>query len=98
MSVYVDPAIWHWKGRRWCHLLADDVCELHRFAQRLGIHPLSYQGPPKTATPHYDITAFERDRAIRIGALPRGRRDIVRVVRRLKRHAADHPVPEREGA
>ena len=38
MAVYVDEAIWHWKGRRWCHLMADDLDELHRFAARLGIH------------------------------------------------------------
>ena len=34
MAVYVDDAIWHWKGRKWCHLLADDEAELHRFAHR----------------------------------------------------------------
>ena len=27
MAVYVDAAIWRWKGLRWCHLLADDVDE-----------------------------------------------------------------------
>ena len=27
MAVYVDDAIWHWKGRKWCHLLADDEAE-----------------------------------------------------------------------
>jgi len=84
MAVYVDEAIWRWKGRRWCHLMADDIDELHRFAARLGIHQLSYQGPPKTAAPHYDITGFERDRAIRFGAIPVGRREIVEVFRRVR--------------
>jgi Protein of unknown function (DUF4031) len=32
MTVYVDDAIWNWQGLRWCHLLADDADELHRFA------------------------------------------------------------------
>ena len=64
MAVYVDEAIWVWKGRRWCHLMADDIFELHRFAHRLGLQLSSYQGPPKTAAPHYDITGFERSRAI----------------------------------
>ncbi len=63
MAVYVDEAIWRWAGRRWCHLLADDVEELHRFASVIGIHRLLYQGPPKTSAPHYDITGLERDRA-----------------------------------
>ena len=48
MAVYVDEAIWAWVGKRWCHLLADDTDELHRFAAHLGVHRLIYQGPPKT--------------------------------------------------
>ena len=51
MAVYVDEAIWRWQGRKWCHLLADDVDELHRFAQAVGLHRISYQGPPRTANP-----------------------------------------------
>ena len=84
MAVYVDSAIWHWKGRKWCHLMADDIDELHRFASRLGIHRLSYQGPPKTSAPHYDITGFERDRAIRMGAIAVGRAEIVALYRRVR--------------
>ena len=84
MAVYVDEAIWRWAGRRWCHLMADDEAELHRFAARLGVHRHSYQGPPKTSAPHYDITGFERDRAVRLGALAVGRADIVAVFRRVR--------------
>ena len=68
MAVYVDDACWPWQGLRWCHLLADDIDELHRFAARLGIRRASYQGPPKASTPHYDLTAFERKRAMALGA------------------------------
>ena len=84
MAVYVDEAIWHWAGRRWCHLMADDEAELHRFAARLGVHRHSYQGPPKTSAPHYDITGFERDRAVRLGALAVGRADIVSIFRKVR--------------
>jgi len=84
MAVYVDDAIWTWKGRKWCHLMADDIDELHGFAFRLGLQLSSYQGPPKTAAPHYDITGFERDRAIRMGANPVGRREIVELFRRVR--------------
>jgi hypothetical protein len=84
MAVYVDAAIWHWQGRRWCHLLADDVDELHRFAFLLGVKRTTYQGPPKTATPHYDITALERDRALRLGAIPSSREQIVAAARSLR--------------
>ncbi len=86
--VYVDDAIWDWQGRKWCHLLADDIDELHRFAQRLGLHRISYQGPPKTANPHYDITGFERSRAIALGAVTCDRTAIVTVLRQLRQKAA----------
>ena len=88
MAVYVDDAIWTWQGRKWCHLVADDIDELHRFAVSLGLHRLSYQGPPKTASPHYDLTAFERSRAIAHGAEPCDRTAVVMLVRNLRRQAA----------
>jgi Protein of unknown function (DUF4031) len=79
--VYVDDAIWNWQGLKWCHLLADDVDELHGFAARLGIFRASYQGPPKTTAPHYDLTGFERARALALGAKPCSRPEIVAVFR-----------------
>jgi hypothetical protein len=85
MCVYVDEPIWRWRGRKWCHLLSDDIDELHRFARELGLHPISYQGPPKTTKPHYDITGFERSRAIALGALPCDRATIVAVLHRARR-------------
>jgi hypothetical protein len=84
MAVYVDSAIWSWAGCRWCHLLGDDIDELHRFAALLGIKRTSFQCAPKTATPHYDLTAFERDRAIRLGAVVCSREEIVAVSRRAR--------------
>jgi hypothetical protein len=84
MGVYVDDAIWEWQGLRWAHLLADDTDELHRFAMRLGIHRASYQGPPRTAVPHYDLTSYERKRAIAQGAVACSREEIVAVLRRLR--------------
>jgi hypothetical protein len=81
MAVYVDEAIWLWQGLKWCHLLADTADELHRFAGQLGLHRSSYQGPPKTSTPHYDITGFERSRAVALGARACSRAEIVAVAR-----------------
>ncbi len=88
MAVYVDEAIWSWQGRKWCHLIADDIDELHRFAATLGLHRLSYQGPPKTPSPHYDLTAFERSRAIANGAESCDRTAVVMLVRNLRRQVA----------
>jgi uncharacterized protein DUF4031 len=84
MAVYVDDAIWRWRGLKWCHLLADDADELHRFAALLGIKRTSFQGPPKAATPHYDLTGYERARAVMLGAIVCNREEIVSVRRRLR--------------
>jgi hypothetical protein len=89
MTVYVDDAIWDWQGRKWCHLLADDIDELHRFANAIGLHRISYQGPPRTNNPHYDITGFERSRALALGAVASDRSGIVLVLRRLRAQVAE---------
>jgi hypothetical protein len=92
-AVYVDDAIWEWRGLRWAHLLADDTDDLHRFAAALGIHRTSYQGPPRTSVPHYDLTAYERRRALAHGAIACSREEIVAVVRRMRSSSA---APEAE--
>jgi hypothetical protein len=84
VALYVDDAIWRWQGLQWAHLLADDIDELHRFASALGINLLSYQGPPRTSVPHYDVTAYERRRAIARGAIACSRDEIVAVLRRAR--------------
>ena len=84
MTVYVDDAIWHWHGLKWCHLLADDLDELHRFAAVLGIKRASFQSAPKARTPHYDLTAYERVLAMAMGAVPCDRCQIVAVLRRMR--------------
>ena len=84
MAVYVDAAIWKWAGKLRCHMLADEIEELHGFAHKLAIKRSSYQGPPKTSAPHYDITGLERDRAVRLGAVECSREEIVAVFRRVR--------------
>jgi Protein of unknown function (DUF4031) len=84
VAFYVDDAIWRWQGLQWAHLLADGIDELHRFAAELGINRLSYQGPPRTSVPHYDLTAYERRRAIARGAIACSRHGIVLVLRRAR--------------
>lgn len=84
----MDEAIWPYAGRRWCHMLADTPEELHSFAAALGVKRSTYQGPPRTSKPHYDITAFERDRALRLGAIACSREEIVAVLRRVRKTGA----------
>lgn len=68
MSVYVDNAAFPWRGRRWAHLMADDLDELHAFAARLGLPRRAFQDRRSGA--HYDIDAAMRARAIALGARP----------------------------
>jgi hypothetical protein len=71
-------------GLQWAHLLADGVDELHRFAADLGINRLSYQGPPRTSVPHYDLTALRAAPRHRAGCDCCSRHEIVVVLRRAR--------------
>ena len=37
MTVYVDDPVILWRGRRWAHLMADTLDELHAMAAQLGL-------------------------------------------------------------
>ena len=67
MTVYVDDAVWPWRGRRWAHLMADRLDELHAFAARLGLPRRAFQD--KRSGAHYDVDAALRDRAVALGAV-----------------------------
>lgn len=70
MAVYVDPPIWEWRGRMWCHLTADREEELHRFAARLGLPRRKFQcRPGRPWVDHYDIPEPMRPAALRLGAM-----------------------------
>lgn len=82
MGVYVDDAIWEWRGERWCHLVADTDAELAAFAERLGLEPRWLQHrPARPWLDHYDLPDYGRDKAIQLGATPVGRREVVDVIR-----------------
>lgn len=82
MAVYVDNAQVEWRGRRWCHLVADSTHELHEFAIRLGLRRAWFQ---RTASyPHYDVTAEVRLRALELGACTGNRGQIIACARKLK--------------
>lgn len=84
--VYVDN-INVWSGARppfhkgSCHLMADDIEELHAFAQSIGLKRRWFQ--PKSS-PHYDLTPSKREAAILAGARPVSRAEIVQVIKRLR--------------
>jgi len=64
--IYVDQPIHTWRNKKWCHLIADDLDELHSFAAQLGLKREWFQN--HRIQPHYDITASKREQAIKLGA------------------------------
>lgn len=82
MLVYVDDARIAWRGRRWCHLVADTLDELHGFASALGLQRTWFQ--EDASLPHYDVTVEVRDRALRNGAAKADRLTLISRGRRLK--------------
>lgn len=75
---------------RWSHLFADRKDELHQFAARLGLDSSRYRPgrPQDDGKPspfwHYQLTAAQRQHAIRLGARP------------VTRHAAAEIIHQRE--
>ena len=109
MAVYVDNAIFPWRGRRWAHLMADELDELHAFAARLGIPRYKFQD--KSSGAHYDIDAAMRTTALRLGAIPVSRTEDRMRMRAIianarsqwsghaaQRHAADATTDATAGA
>jgi hypothetical protein len=85
LSVYVDDAVHLWRGRRWAHLMADRLEELHDFAERLGLPRHIFQD--KRSGAHYDIDAALRERALAIGAIAISRHTDRERVRAIIRNA-----------
>jgi hypothetical protein len=82
MAVYVDEEGIRWRGREWCHLVADSLDELHSFADRLGLQRRWFQS--KTLYPHYDVTKSVRVRALALGAQGADRETIVGCAKRMR--------------
>ncbi len=82
MSVYVDNVKVKWRGRLWCHLVADSIEELHEFAEQLGLRREWFQH--SASYPHYDVTVEARQIALSMGAIEGSRADIITCARTLK--------------
>jgi hypothetical protein len=82
VAVYVDNVRIAWRGRQWCHLVADSLDELHWFANSLGLKRAWFQG--HASLPHYDVTVETRVVALNRGAVDSDRRTLVARGRQLK--------------
>lgn len=94
MAVYVDNAKIPWRGRYWCHLVADTLDELHTFARLLGLRRAWFQA--HASLPHYDVTVEIRKVALSRGAHVVDRRTLVNVGRQLKQELALASQGERQ--
>lgn len=67
MTIYVDEAVWPYRGTLYCHMMTDGpIQELHNFAARLDLKRSWFQNKP--GHPHYDLSKNKRQQAIRLGA------------------------------
>lgn len=82
MAVYVDNERITWRGRKWCHLVADTLAELHDFAARIGLQRAWFQG--RASYPHYDVTVAVRAKALHLGALPADKALLIACCKKLK--------------
>lgn len=73
MTILVDPAVWWFRERRFCHLVSDvDLSELHAFADAQGLPRRAFHGD------HYDVPEEYREALIAAGAVPVSSRELVR--------------------
>ncbi|WP_010112219.1 DUF4031 domain-containing protein [Acinetobacter sp. P8-3-8] len=82
MAVYVDRAKVPFKGKEWCHMMADTLEELHDFAKIVGIDPRLFHR--SASYPHYDITLEMRILVIAYGAIDADRKTIIMCGKKLK--------------
>lgn len=88
--ILVDRLVWFHDGRYWCHMVSDtDLEELHRFAAALGISRSGFQDNPNRNHPHYDVPEQMYARALALGAVVVGGKELVR---RMYRYP-DRPSP-----
>jgi hypothetical protein len=83
MAVYVDNGQIEWRGKLWCHLVADSLDELHQFAIRLGLKRAWFQD--RARYPHYDVTVSVREKALRLGALDGDAPTIIDCCKRMRK-------------
>ncbi len=87
MTVYVDE-IFNYPGKgRWCHMIADDLKELHRMADLIGLRREWFQNTARH--PHYDLRQSKRMLALKYGAIEITREELLRKVTRATTPISD---------
>ena len=85
MSVYVDPIKpMYGDGKKfpystYCHMIADNVAELKEFGLKIGLRSEWFQ---TKSSPHFDLTANMRKKAVANGAIEVTDRELVAIIRK----------------
>lgn len=74
MAVYLDSARHRFGRMLMCHMIADELGELHAMAAAIGMQPWWFQAAPPASFPHYDVSLSRRKRALAHGAIALDRR------------------------
>lgn len=82
MAVYVDSGRIPYGQMLMCHMMSDDLDELHAMADKLGLKRSWFQNK---STPHYDICQAKRAKAIKLGAIEADRLKIVELIQFWRR-------------
>ena len=69
--------------KRWCHLVADSIYFLHKFAEEIGLKRHWFENKRGKNGPHYDVKGEMITKAIENGALQVQSREIINF---LKEH------------
>lgn len=75
MSVYVDDMFASYGRMKMCHMLADSSEELDAMAQAIGVAN-KWKQNAGTYREHYDICMAKRRKAVELGAIEIGWRDV----------------------
>lgn len=67
-----------------CHMLADNIDELHAMADRIGVSRKWFQ---KNNVPHYDICMSKRKLAVKYGAIDIEKGKVLELVRKYRAEA-----------
>lgn len=79
-EVFVDQAIFPFRGQNYCHLWCPDTNYLIEFAQTLGLNPNWLQAKNKRFL-HFDLSPNKRELAIKLGAKELTALEMVNMVR-----------------
>lgn len=80
MTVYVDDMNVGFGRMIMCHMIADDLDELHQMADKIGIQRKWFQNK---SIPHYDVSKSKKALAIQHGAKEVTSIELVTIARKI---------------